>query len=533
MSPSEQATSLPTLEEAPDEPVTSQSVGLGGLQPHADAPHAEPTGFNVADPRKIELPSSPAPTEISAANLAAPSPRRSPAFTADASTSSSPTSLPDHIHTRSDPHWTLRLSDPKAQPVTSPSGNRLDLLSGTDSGKLPVVGHQSPAQDIASYYLTHSRFGPNLGAPPIAPSPTNSPPPLVMLPMESLGANSTPGGLSSDGNQGQWPAFRGQGDSSIDSNNISKASDDIIRAEATERLDHIELLSRVRTTVHNMANISAALPDLESLLAAYKSAKQPSEREKQLHKLESQNHEELRQKEQHIDMLSKQLEAVAERQRLESQKLRFEKGNLEEKLKDLGDRLAATEAALRGAEGRVELSEHEMKAAARRYDDWKRDEHGRYESEKRELDARWRTCIDKERTAASKALLETRNQTHQEIQAIKHRHEADKSRMQRAWDEERIQLAERHQRDVSETKREFIQVQAQLNSDSERKLSQLEKDKERLLQDGITDKESLKAERDDCRRRNRALHAENTELQNLARNNQGFTNLKTEDDTFL
>ncbi|KAI9809016.1 MAG: hypothetical protein M1825_002305 [Sarcosagium campestre] len=108
----------------------------------------------------------------------------------------------------------------------------------------------------------------------------------------------------------------------------------------------IELTQRIQSTMANMANISAALPDLHQLLTRYHDTHgQLGHREELLRRAEVQQAEALRQKEQHIHSLAKQIDGQAAKHSAESSKLRLEIGNLEEKHKELVDSLHATERA--------------------------------------------------------------------------------------------------------------------------------------------------------------------------------------------
>ena len=110
--------------------------------------------------------------------------------------------------------------------------------------------------------------------------------------------------------------------------------------------DPQELTQRIQSTMSNMANMTASLPDLHQLLSLYRETQsQLSLRNELNRRTESQLADLLRQKEQHIEALGKQLESVEAKHSAETSKLRLEVGNLDEKHRELLDQIGAVEGA--------------------------------------------------------------------------------------------------------------------------------------------------------------------------------------------
>ena len=108
--------------------------------------------------------------------------------------------------------------------------------------------------------------------------------------------------------------------------------------------DPRELTQRIQSTMSNMANVTASLPDLHRLLSLYREAQgQLGLHREHSRRTESRQVDLLRQKEQNIEALGKQLESVEAKHSAETTKLRLEVGNLDEKHKELLDQIGIIE----------------------------------------------------------------------------------------------------------------------------------------------------------------------------------------------
>jgi hypothetical protein len=100
--------------------------------------------------------------------------------------------------------------------------------------------------------------------------------------------------------------------------------------------DPMSFLARMQSAMTNMAQISAALPDIQLLVAQYHhSVGELARREDMVRRVAAQQSETLKQKEQHIEMLLKKFEELQRDHAKETSRMRMEMGNLEEKHRGL------------------------------------------------------------------------------------------------------------------------------------------------------------------------------------------------------
>ncbi|KAI9787395.1 MAG: hypothetical protein M1816_007528 [Peltula sp. TS41687] len=247
--------------------------------------------------------------------------------------------------------------------------------------------------------------------------------------------------------------------------------------------DDMELLHRVQSTMSNMVNISAALPDLHQFFSRFRETHgQLGVREEIIRKTEAQQAETLKQKGIHIGALESELESLRAKHSAESNKLRLQIGNLEEKqkesnekLKELADKrteLSETLSIL--VEGNVQL-QREKESLQKKMDDLRQDHL-------------------KERAGMLKDFEASRRAAQAGFEAEKkNMRDEFEERMQQAEDEngERMkQLEDEYEEQLKQTEVEHETIARQTEEEHQAKLKQVEEEHESRLKQVQEDHES-------------------------------------------
>ncbi|KAI9681221.1 MAG: hypothetical protein M1817_002503 [Caeruleum heppii] len=254
--------------------------------------------------------------------------------------------------------------------------------------------------------------------------------------------------------------------------------------------DPSALIYRVSNTMVTMANLSAALPDLQQLLAKYRDTHgQLGITEEFLQIREAHQEETLKQKEQAISSLEGEVENLHSKHTVETSKLRLKLGNLEQKQRELFESLSS-----------AEMAEKTMQESITAMENRNRDADARMQAEKRAMHLQmdeWKSNATISFEAEKQAI---RGDHEQKLAQQKAAHEADSidasNRLSDERDLLRATFAEEKKKLESALYEKVKSVEISLQEEKQGRLEDREKLLRRFDEECETMKRSYEEQRD-------------------------------------